>query len=150
MTNTALAVHAAGTHCRYAVDELHFPNGPEFYGAILPVHRVCLHKHSRHNVVAAIDVQQQFGKQVAYRWTIIQMMVRIDDRKVRFDDRFLATVKPVLSNDDWRRYRLLGENCKRRRGRGSKQSNKPASVHCVTSSIQKRPMAFSGTLPAGS
>lgn len=85
----ARAVPAGRAHRRNAVDELDLADRGHLGRAILAVHRPAFEKDRGNDVVAAADVGQQFGQQVAPALRCVpEMMVRIDDRQIRLDRRF--------------------------------------------------------------
>ena len=61
----------------------------------LAIHGTTFEEHGRDNVVAATEVGQQVGQQVTASWRAIpEMVVRIDDRQVRFQHRLLVLGEP--------------------------------------------------------
>ncbi len=82
-----LAVAAAGRHGGDAVDEFRLADRSVGGIAVRPVHRRALEIDRGKNVVAGVDVLQQLVEEIA-RLPVPQVMVRIDDRPLRFD-RFL-------------------------------------------------------------
>ena len=58
----------------------------------------------------AADVFEEILEQIAITWPVPQMVVRIDDRQLGFEDLFAALVQPVRPNRCMaaRRYRRLG------------------------------------------
>ncbi len=86
---------ARGTHRRDAVDELDLAQGRHLRRAALAVHRAAFEEDGRYDVVPTADIGQQFGEQVvAALWRVPEMVVRIDDRQVRFQRRFGVLRQP--------------------------------------------------------
>ena len=81
------AVDAAGAHRRDAVDELGLADRLHLDRPVGAVHRAALDEDRGRDVVAGAGVGQQLVQQVAMVGVIPQMMVRIDDRQVRLEDR---------------------------------------------------------------
>ena len=93
-----LAVDAAGAHGGDAVDELGLADRAHLFGAGGANHRAGLHKHRRDDVVTAVGIGQQLVEQIAPAGAVPEMMVRIDDRQLGLEDRFLAPVEPILTD----------------------------------------------------
>ena len=53
------------------------------------IHRAALLEDSGDDVVAGIEIGEQFGQQIGPAAAVPQMMMRIDDRQLRFEDRLL-------------------------------------------------------------
>jgi hypothetical protein len=81
------SVLAAIAHGRHAGDELGLAHRPHLHGAVGAIHRVALEEHGGDHVVAGAEVGQQLVEQVAMIRPDPQMMVRVDDRQVRLEDR---------------------------------------------------------------
>ena len=89
------AKDAAVAHRRDAIGELNLADRPHFLGAPIAIHRTRLHVHRRNNIVTAAGIQQQVIQQIPPSRALPQMMVRIDDRQFRFENRLLAPVEPI-------------------------------------------------------
>ena len=68
-------------------DELRLADRSHLGGAIGAIHRVALQKHGGHHVVAGAQVGEQLVQQVPMIRADPQVMVRVDDRQVRLEDR---------------------------------------------------------------
>ena len=93
-----VAVAAGRAHRGDAVDELGFADRAEFLGPAGAMHRAALHEHGADDVMAAVGVRQQIIEHVAPAWPFPQMMVRIDDRQRRLQDRFGPPREPVVAD----------------------------------------------------
>jgi hypothetical protein len=49
---------------------------------------VALEEHSGNHVVPAVEVREQFVQQITMFWTLPEVMMRINNREVRIEDRF--------------------------------------------------------------
>src|SRR5262245_5555670 len=97
-SHTRWSIGAARRHGGNAVDELGLAQGAQFAWTIGAVTGRTFDEDRAFNAVAAARVRQQISQQVAVRGKIPQMMMRIDDRQLRFQD-FLAHLRqPVLAN----------------------------------------------------
>ena len=124
------ATDSAAAHCRDAIGELGLPDGAHFLGALLAVHRARLHVHRRDDIVAAAGIEQQVLGQIPPSRALPQMVMRIDDRQFRFENRFFAPIEPIPANRVRWRGRLLGVCAPRPNGRGAaEESGEFASVH---------------------
>ena len=85
--DAGLAVIARCAHRGDAGDELGLAERAQLRRAVLAVHRMAFEKHGRDDVVAGVRVGQQLVEQIAVAAAQPQMMVRIDDRQLRLDDR---------------------------------------------------------------
>jgi hypothetical protein len=86
-----------GAHRGDAGDEFGLADGPHLGRAAGAVHRVAFEKHRRDDVVAAVQVSEQFVEEIAVIAALPQMMVRIDDRQIRVEDRLqLGGGEPCL------------------------------------------------------
>jgi hypothetical protein len=95
-----LPVGPARSHRRDASGELDFADRAQLGGACCAVHRQPFEVHSRVDVVPAPQIREQFRQQVAAGLRAIdQVMMRVDDRQIGFDDFFAAPVEPLLP--DW-------------------------------------------------
>jgi hypothetical protein len=92
-----LAVDTARAHGGDAVNELGLAYGAHILRVGGANHRAGLHEHRRDDVVTAVGIGQQLVEQIAPAWAVPEMMMRIDDRKVRLEDRFIAP-----SSQSWR------------------------------------------------
>jgi hypothetical protein len=98
--NLRLPVGAARRHYCDAVGKFDFAHGAQLGGACCAVHRQPFEVHSRVDVVLAPQIREQFRQQVAAGLRAIdQVMMRVDDRQIGFDDFFAAPVEPLLP--DW-------------------------------------------------
>ncbi len=82
-----LAVIARRAHRRDAGDEVGLADRAHLGRAIRPVHRAAFLEHGRDNVMAGVEVGEQFVEQIGVVAALPQMMVRIDDRQVGIEDR---------------------------------------------------------------
>ena len=64
------------------------PTGRSLLRAARAVHRVALQEHGGDDVMAAAQVGEQFVQQVAMIRTLPKVMMSIDDRQVRVENRF--------------------------------------------------------------
>ena len=81
-------VGAAVAHRGNAGDEFRLADRTQFLRAGRAVHRVALQEHGRDHVVPAAQVREQFVQQVTMIRTLPQVMMGIDDRQFRVEDRF--------------------------------------------------------------
>ena len=106
--DTHLAIDAAGRHGGDTVHEFRLAHAFERIGSAGAIHRTAFEEHGRADVVPALQVLEEFVEQIARivaddaregmigqrdrhrggRRTIPEMMMRIDDRKIGFEDRF--------------------------------------------------------------
>ncbi len=98
----ARAVEPAGARGGKALDELHLANRPHLHGSVGPVHGACLDEHRRADVMAGTDIRHQLMQQIALignagETKIPEVMMRIADRQLRFEDRLLRQSQPVIS-----------------------------------------------------
>ena len=93
-----LAIDPACANSRHAIDELGLAYRPHFDGPGLTVHGAGLHEHGCEDIVSAADVEQQIIEQITPTWSIPQVMVRIDDRQLGLERRFLRRGEPVLAD----------------------------------------------------
>ncbi len=71
------------------------PSGGHLARAGLAIHGSAFEEDGRHDVVPAADIGQQFGQQVVAAMRLIpEMVVRIDDRQIRFQRRLGALRQP--------------------------------------------------------
>ena len=92
--DAAWAVIAGRAHRRDAVDEFDLAHRRHLARAVLAIHRLAFEEHRGDDVVAAADVVQQFGQEVAAAMRRIpEMMVRIDDRQIRLQRRLARTLR---------------------------------------------------------
>ena len=92
--DAARAVIAGRAHRGDAVDELDLAQRRHLARAVLAIHRAAFEEHGRDDVVAAADVGQQFGQQVAAALRRVpEMVVRIDDRQVRLQRRLARPLR---------------------------------------------------------
>jgi len=92
------AKDATAAHSRDAIGELNLADRPHFLGAPIAIHRTRFHVYRGNNIVTAAGVQQQVIEQIAPSRALPQMMVRIDNRQSRFENRLLAPVEPLSAN----------------------------------------------------
>ena len=74
------------------------PTGRSSSGPSRAVEGAALDEHGSGDAVAAVEVGQQLVQQVAPAAAVPQMMVRIDDRQVRFQGRLDPFGKPILAD----------------------------------------------------
>lgn len=86
----------ACTHRGDAVGELDFADGFFFFGAAFAQHRTGFDKHRGDDVVAAVDIGQQFVNQITAAAVVPDVMMRIDDGQVGFERRFPQLLRPRL------------------------------------------------------
>ena len=79
------------------------PTGRISTGPVSRVHRARLDVHRRDDVVAAVGIGQQVVNQIAPSGPDPQMVVWIDDRQLRLQNRLLATIEPILPDRASRR-----------------------------------------------
>jgi hypothetical protein len=115
---------------RHAIGELDLADGAHFLGASIAIHRARLHVHRGNNIVTASGIEQQVAEQIPPSRALPQVMVRIDNRQFRFENRLLAPVEPIPANRVRWRGLLLGARTPRPSGRyTAEKSGKCASVH---------------------
>lgn len=93
------SVDAAGAHRGDAVDELGLADGAHLLRPVGPVHGAGLQVHRGDDVVAAVQVFEQLGQQIAPARPLPQVVMRVDDRERRIKDLLLPPVQPLLA--DW-------------------------------------------------
>ncbi len=93
-----LAVVARGAHRRDAVDEFGLTDRLHFLGTGGAMHRAALHEHGGDNVMPAVGVGQQIIQHIDPARPLPEMMVRIDDRQVGFQDRLAPPRQPVVAD----------------------------------------------------
>jgi hypothetical protein len=93
------AVTAGGAHGRDAVDEFGFADRAESLGAAGAVHGAALDEDGGDDVVPAVGIGQQVVQHVDPVRALPQMVVRVDDGQVGFQDGFGAAGQPVVT--DW-------------------------------------------------
>ena len=126
-----LAVIARGAHRGDAGDELGLADRPHLGGAVRAVHRMAFDEHGGDDVVAAVEVGQQFVEQIAVPAAQPQMMVRVDDRQIGIEDRL-------------RRGR--GEPCLVRRDRCGRTARRCGAVSsCGNSDARSHREAYGGS-----
>ena len=81
-------VAAAIAHRGDPSDKLGFANRAQFLRAGGAVHRVALQEHGCDHVVARSQVREQFVQQITMIWTVPEVMVCINNRQIRFQNRF--------------------------------------------------------------
>ena len=86
-TDPRLAVQPAGTNGGDAVDELGLADRAQGGRPVLPIHRLCLHEHGRDDVVSGVRIGEQFFAQIAPIPAVPEMMMCVDDRQLRLEDR---------------------------------------------------------------
>ena len=91
------AVGAARAHGRDAVDELGLADRLHLLGPACAMHRARLHVDGRQDVVAGVGVGEEIVEQIAPVGPIPQMVVRVDDRQLRLEDRLAPALEPVLA-----------------------------------------------------
>src|SRR6516162_6022988 len=99
-SNARLAVVARCAHGGDAVDELGLADAAEGFGPLRLEHGTAFDEYSRDDVVAAVDVLEDFLKQVALLHgslaTIPEVMMRVTDWKIGLERRFLNLRQPGL------------------------------------------------------
>src|SRR5262249_8395584 len=76
---------------------LDFADRAHLHRPIGAIHRAALLEDSANDVVAGIEIGEQFGQQIGPAAAVPQMMMRIDDWQGRFEDLlFLLFCKPRL------------------------------------------------------
>ena len=79
---TGGAVMTTRAHRSDAVGKFDFANRFFFLGAALAQHRTGFDKHCGDDIVAAVDIGQQFFDQITAATVIPNVMMRIDDRQL--------------------------------------------------------------------
>ncbi len=92
-------------HRRDAVDEFRLSHRLERLRSRRPMHRPALHEHGADDVVPAIGIRQQVVEHIQPVRPLPQMVVRIDDRQFRLQDRLFAACQPVIPD---RQIRAVG------------------------------------------
>src|SRR5204863_1809363 len=95
---TDLSVVAACRHRGDAVDELALADRLHLLGPVGTMERSRLHEDGGDDVVTAVGVGEQIVEQITPAAAVPEMMMRIDDRQLRLQDRLLAAIEPVLTN----------------------------------------------------
>jgi hypothetical protein len=103
--NTAVSVLTARAHRRRAIQKLRLAQRAHFHRAIASIHRPGLHRNGRANVMTRLDILQQVEQKIAVSRTIPQMMMRIDNRQLGFEDVLAMQGKPLWTNRQMRRRR---------------------------------------------
>ena len=94
--DAAGAVVAGCAHGGDAVDEFDLAHRRHLLGAVLAVHRLTFHEHGGDDVMAAADVGQQVGQEVAAAMRCVpEVMMWVDDRQVRFQRRLARAASPA-------------------------------------------------------
>jgi hypothetical protein len=83
------AVTAACAHRGDAGDELGLADWAQLDRPVGAIHRAAFLKDGGDDVVAGVEVGEQFRQQIGPAAAVPQMMMRINDRQLRFEDRFL-------------------------------------------------------------
>jgi hypothetical protein len=95
-----LAVGARRAHGGDAVDELGLPDAAIGFQSVRLEHGAAFDEHGRHHVVPAGEVVEDFVEQVALLLAFVplvpQVMVRIADRQLGLERRFVHFRQPVL------------------------------------------------------
>jgi len=81
------AVTATCAHRGDTGDELHLADRAHLDRPVAPIHRAALLEDGGADVVAGVEVGEQFRQQIGPAAAVPQMMMRIDDRQLRFADR---------------------------------------------------------------
>ena len=97
------AIQSAFARRSEPLHEFHLPHRPHLLGACRPVHGARLDEHRRAHVVAAVHVVGQLIQQITLIWypsraKVPEVVMRIADRKVRFQRLLLRQRKPVISS----------------------------------------------------
>jgi hypothetical protein len=88
---------ATCAHRRDAGDELDLADWARLDRPIGAIHRAALLEDGGDDVVAGVEIGEQFRQQVGPAAAVPQMMMRIDDRQLRFEDRlFLLFCQPRI------------------------------------------------------
>jgi hypothetical protein len=95
-----LAIAAARAHGGNAVDELGLANRPHLRRPARAQHRARLHINGRDDIVPAAGVGQELVEQIAPSGPIPQMVMRIDNRQLRLEDRLLVAIEPILPHGE--------------------------------------------------
>ena len=88
-----LAVVAARALGRDPGDELRLADGPQRIGAVAAIHRAALNEDSLAHIQVG-SVFKQLVEKVAGAGEVPEVVVRIDDRQVRLDRRFVRRREP--------------------------------------------------------
>ncbi len=83
------AVTATCAHRGDVGYELDFADRAHLDGPIGAIHRAALLEDGGDDVVAGVEVSEQFREQIGPAVTVPQMMMRIDDRQFRFEDQLV-------------------------------------------------------------
>src|SRR5262249_47350254 len=75
-------------------DKLAFADRSHFLGAPGAIARSALDEHGLDDVVPRVDVGQQFVEQIAAARMIPEMMMRVDDRQIGFENLLAQLAKP--------------------------------------------------------
>ena len=81
------AINAARRHRSHAVDKLGLTDRTHFGWSCSAIKGSAFDKHGRLNPVPRTGISQQFIKQIAMVGSVPEMVMRIDDRQIGFDDR---------------------------------------------------------------
>src|SRR6185369_3568259 len=96
-TNAAVAVRTAVCHCADAVGELDFSERAQNFRPVRPGERLGFNEYRGDDPVTGIGVCQVVVEHVSQRRPIKQVVVRIDDRQVRVEDRFITDFMASMS-----------------------------------------------------
>ena len=98
-----LAMTAAGAGRRDAGYILRLAQRLLFLGAARAIHLRALHEDRAADVVAAAGVAQQVGQDIDLVGVRPEMVMRVDDRQARIEDRLDGLLQPVFAHDDLHR-----------------------------------------------
>ena len=93
-----LTVSATRAHRRDALHEFRLADHPELFRTVGTIHRRALDKHCLTHVVRT-DILDELLEEVPVAGSIPQMVMRIDDRKIRLESRFVCPRQPRLGRD---------------------------------------------------
>jgi transposase len=82
------------------VGELGLTDRAEFIGPIGAIHCDALDEDGRDDVIAAVHICKQVIEEIARAeaWSVPQVVMRIDDRQIGFEDLLIPAVEPVLAH----------------------------------------------------
>ncbi len=89
--NADIAVVPARAHRANAIGEFDLAERPKHLGTIRSCERMDLHVNGGDNLVSGIRIDEILVEQIAQTWSGEQMVVRINDRNIRFKDGFIAS-----------------------------------------------------------
>ena len=100
-----LTILATGAHGRNALHELGLADNSELFRTVGPIHRGALDEDRLAHAVLP-GVFEQFLEQVAVARSVPQVMMRVDNRQLRFEGRLVGQCQPVLERTATRGGRL--------------------------------------------